>query len=458
MNKKYLISIICILVIFGLLGVFYFINKPYYIVTIDINPSIQIDMDRNDKVKRIKALNSDAKEVIKGIEKGGNLGDTINSITRKAVEKDYVKDDNLVLLMHATREVDKDEIEKGLSQEFDGYRVEVVEINNITLEDEIYARRNGISPAKAAYINEIADNIGVSKEELVEKPIEELEESKDTGFYCDNGYKLEGSNCIKEIGREKAEEGMVCPREYTEENGKCYKEGKSIETGNLICHDEFNMVNGKCIRTHSYNAIPVKYTCSSGEAKTRLELGLSSANDGDANDITCVDYSKATHPVSPCELPASDPTERMSSGGKCYWHKAPVIATGCPGKIKVGGFCWDDASNILICAGYRDGKQYKSRSEYCEHSIKYTKPTVTEYKCSEENARLEGNKCIIEEIEDPEKERVCETGYSFTESGRCINQKDVKDITEGYICEKHNSRLEGTTCIIFEEVEAKHNS
>ena len=85
-DKAINIYMLCI-VVYALMS--WFPNA--YGTAIDINPSIQIDMDRNDKVKRIKALNSDAKEVIKGIEKGGNLGDTINSITRKAVEKDYVK-------------------------------------------------------------------------------------------------------------------------------------------------------------------------------------------------------------------------------------------------------------------------------------------------------------------------------------------------------------------------------
>ena len=453
MNKKYLISIICILVIFGLLGVFYFINKPYYIVTIDINPSIQIDMDRNEKVKRIKALNSDAKEVIKGIEKGGNLGDTINSITRKAVEKDYVKDDNLVLLMHATREVDKDGIERGLSQEFDGYRVEVVEINNITLEDEIYARRNGISPAKAAYINEISNNIGVSKEELVEKPIEELEESKDTGFYCDNGYKLEGTRCIKELGREKAKEGMVCEAEYRLYDGKCYKEDMPHETGNYRCgNPELNFNGTICEKTFTENANP-EYECSKCELMRKGDLF--STGGRDSEKYYCVDKSTGKKPTLRC---LTNPGHIMING-KCYNGPAPLINGGCPGADKpIKGGCYSlDNEDQWVCP---NGDIYHvsqdSVPELCPDTLTYITPKIKGYNCNE-GWTLEGTKCTRYESEEAIREMACSSGFTLVEGGACLNYKDVKEQKQGYFCDKENSRLEGTTCITVDEVDAKHN-
>ena len=119
--------------------------------------------------------------------------------------------------------------------------------------------------------------------------------------------------------------------------------------------------------------------------------------------------------------------------------------------------CWDDASNILICEGYRDGKQYSSRSEYCENSIKYIDPTISEYKCEDKNAKLDGNKCILEEIEPANHKRICPSGYTLVDNDRCINYDNTQNKISGYSCEDNNSKLVNDTCIIYEIIEAKHN-
>ena len=247
---------------------------------------------------------------------------------------------------------------------------------------------------------------------------------------------------------------MVCATGYYEYNGKCYEEVRSEEGNKYICHDEFKLNGNKCYRTEIINAEPVKYACNNGDAKTKLEMGLTNAESGDANDIVCVDLSSATHPVSPCE--ANDGTEYTVVGGKCYWHRAPIIESGCPGKVKVAGECWDDATGIYICVGHRDGKRYSSRSEYCENSIKYINPIVSEYKCPIEY-NLSGDKCRKDEVEDAIHERVCPNGYSLVNNDRCINYNKSINKQNGYVCNKDNTRLEGNICIIYDIVDAKHN-
>ena len=301
------------------------------------------------------------------------------------------------------------------------------------------------------------ENENITSQDLINKPVKELKATKETGNYCDDGYILEGDFCLREKERIVASNGKVCPDRYYDDNGTCYAEEAVIDTNELTCDEESTLNGKKCLRKMSIDAEPSKYSCSNGEAKTRLELGLSSANDGNAKQVLCVDYSNATHPVTPCELPADDPTERMSSGGRCYWHRAPVIAEGCPGKIQVGGECWDDASSIYICAGYRDGKQYGSRDEYCEHSIKYTDPTIIEYKCSEDNYTLNGNKCERTEEYNAFHVRTCLDGYTKTENDHCLDRTKTTAKVDGFICDMENSKLKGNECIIYEIIEAKHN-
>ena len=101
-----------------------------------------------------------------------------------------------------------------------------------------------------------------------------------------------------------------------------------------------------------------------------------------------------------------------------------------------------------------DGKRYSSRSEYCEHSIKYYDPVVTEYKCPS-NFKLDGNKCYKDEVEDAFYERTCKSGYTLVNNDRCINKNKTANKESGYICDMPDSRLKGKECIILERVEAK---
>ena len=457
MKKKTLIILVVLFILIGSFGLIYYLNhRVVSTVTIDINPSFKINLNRKNRVVSVKPLNVDAKKLIIDDFKNVSLDDTVLVLTDAAMEAGY-GDEQLVVLVHATGKVKSDEIKTTITSNYNEQGIDcfVITVDNITKEDEKLAKEKNITPAKAAYINSIVqENESIKPEVLITKSIDELKETKQTGLYCDIGYELEGDFCLSEIKRTKPKNGMICPEGYNLYNDKCYESTSIIDTDEYYCGSEFILKGDECSRMVYMDATPLKYHCTSGEAKTRLELGLTNANDGDANEVVCVDLSKATHPVSPCELPASDPTERKMIGGKCYWHRAPVLPTGCPGKIKVGGECWDDASNVLICAGYRDGKRYKSRSEYCEHSIKYLKPIITEYKCEEQDYKLNGSKCEKEETYKAPHVRTCPSNYTKIEDSRCINLNKTTNKVEGLTCED-DARFKNNMCITYEIIDAK---
>ena len=459
MKKKIIIIIICTLIlIMGIISFILYNNRTISIITLDINPSIEIRLKKNNIVKKVIALNDDAKGVISNNLSGKKLDDSVRILADNLVKEGYIVDNQVTILLYVDDNDTKtiNSIENVFQEK--AINTNLIVVNKVTKEDEELAKKYNISIAKASYINTIAkENKNIESKDLVNKEVLELKETKETGKYCNSDYKLEGDFCVKEIRREKAENGKVCPEGYYEYEDKCYQEVTGSDSGKLICRDEFTLNGDECTRKIEVWAEPVKYYCETGEEKTRVELGLTGSDAGDANTIVCVDYSNATHPVTPCELPASDPTERMSYGGRCYWHRAPVIEAGCPGKIQVNGMCWDDATNIYICAGYRDGKLYASKSEYCEHSIKYIDPKVLEYKCLEEGFTLNGSKCERVEREDAMHEKVCPSGYSTVNYDRCINYNKTVSKVSGYVCNMENSRVEGSTCIINDIIPAKHS-
>lgn len=450
MKKKIWIPIILGIVLIGILGLFFLLPKNN-IITLDINPSMELKVNNQGMVKEIKAINEDAKEVVTSDLNNKKLEDVLDVISERILEQGFIQENRVIVILHVEGKLDINQIDKMIRESYKNMDVEIIVMDKITKEDKALAKKYHTTPAKVAYVRSIQNKKNpLSLEEQLQKSISEIKETNERGLYCEEGWMLEGDFCLKEIKREKASPGKVCPIGTYEQEGKCFEETPSIETKNLICREGFTLEGKKCVRPDTINAEPSKYTCPSGETKQKSELGLTPPEAGDANDIVCVDYSNATHPVSPCEL--NDGTEHMTSGGTCYWHRAPVIDSGCPGKIQVGGDCWDDASSILICAGARDGRQYSSRNEYCEDSIRYIDPIASEYKCPKGYTK-ENDKCTRVEEEDAAKERTCPDGFKKVDQDRCINSNE-KEKVDGYVC-KENERPANNMCISYEIKEAK---
>lgn len=457
MKKKSIIIFLFILILLlVVIGYIFLNNRVVSTINLDINPSIEISLDKEDKVIKVKALNNDAKSIVSKEYKNKTIDKTFELLVKKLIDNNYINNNNLDIILYIDGTIKTEDVTKKIEFIFGKQEIhtELTIIDNITKEDILLAKKYNISPSKAAYINSIKEkNENIDIESLIDKPIHELAETKQFGRYCSKEYTLEGDWCIKEIAKENALPGKVCPEGYYEYEEKCYEETPSEETDKLVCRSEFTLEGNECIRRATMNAVITGYTCPSGELKTKAEIGKSVYGSGDANDPYCVDSSSKTHPVTPCNLPASDPTERMSYGGKCYWHRAPVIAEGCPGKIQVNGECWDDASNVYLCPNGNNSNQ-RTKDDYCYKVLEDVKPVVAGYKCEDENMTLKGSACIREEKEEASHERICPNNYTLVNHDRCINYNKTKSKVDGYICEKDNSKLKGNTCIIYDMVEA----
>lgn len=76
------------------------LNQVAAYVTLDINPSLEISVDKNLVVLEVLCLNEDAANLIKPDDfKGKNLNDAISGVIDKAVEQNYIKpgEDNIIV-------------------------------------------------------------------------------------------------------------------------------------------------------------------------------------------------------------------------------------------------------------------------------------------------------------------------------------------------------------------------
>ena len=459
MKNKVIIGMVGFLLIITVLivGSIIFVtrnNIKITTITLDINPSIEIKIDQNKKVKKIIALNDDGKDIIDNSLKGKKLKEAFDYIADKVVKKDYMDDNRVFMILYTKGYINNLEIKNELEKSFKEINVatEITEINAITQSDKELAKKQNISISKAAYINSIKKESNIDVENLKDKSITELKETEMTGNYCDKGYKLEGTNCVKEISREKAVKGNICPSGYNEYKGKCYAETAIIETNKLVCRGEFKLVNNKCIHERIERSIPTKYSCSSGELMKRSEVGLHSTGKEDSEYI-CVDKANLSKPKLRCLT-----INHIMIDGQCYVGPAPTINGGCPNNDKlVNGGCYskDDGDQWICPSGNIYEKSKETVPTYC--ATKYTNAKVSEYRCENSNAVLRNDKCVITEEEDAQHERTCPSGYNLVNNSNCINYNKTANKENGYICNKESTRLENDECITYEMIEAKHN-
>ena len=117
MKKKIIIPIIlCLVLVIGITGFIIWNNRIVSTITLDINPSIEINLDRNENVKSIVALNDDAMEIINSNIKGKTLEETIDTIVDNLIDKGYVKEnDTIEIILYSEGKISNNDIKEKLN-------------------------------------------------------------------------------------------------------------------------------------------------------------------------------------------------------------------------------------------------------------------------------------------------------------------------------------------------------
>ena len=452
--KKKIIIIVMSLIIMGVIGYMLWNNRTISTITLEINPSIEIKLNRNNKIVRIVPLNNDAKNIVKRNLYGKELDSAIAMIVDNVIDSSYIHGDEVPILIYATNNINNEYITNEFSRKFDERQIHatIIIIDNVTTEDRQVAKKYNISIAKAAYINEIIkENSNITIETLKEKPIGELRETKERGVYCDEGYTLEGSFCLKEINRINAEIGDICPEGYDEYEGKCYEKAEGITTDEYRCHRGLTLTNdNKCTGIEQIEGTP-NFKCNAGEPIRRDRLSNPSFREaGDPDEYLCEDRSNAEYPTERCYK-----QEHAIINGKCGMGPKPLLPTptGCAGDdVNYNGGCYDlTPDEPYICP---NGDRYDTNTELCPDTFTYTKATGN-YTCPADYT-LNGSKCERAVTEPASFKKLCPEGYILLDSDNCINPNKTTDHIKGSICNERDSRLSGNMCIIYEVIEAKH--
>ena len=446
LGKIFYIPLIVFLIIAGIsiFGYFYVSGKPTSIVTLDINPSIELRLDNLGKIMKAVPLNDDAKEIVSDNLKGMLLEDALTTIFNNVSEKIEIFDNHIEVLVNSTGAMDINYVVRKITDYSNNSNLDisVIRPGTITEEDKKLAKKYNITEAKANYLNGLKiDYPDINLDDLVNKNIEELNETKQTGRTCPDGYKLDWESCIKEKERVKARLDKVCPQGYTGDRDICYKEGQFTEGDKLTCRSDFKLNGDKCERKAESS---IRGNCEEGG--------------NFREDLMKCEYREDIGPGK--EYCRITPGEDLLYNGRCLGRK-PTINGGCLGSDKViGGWCYDTSANSGYEAEWKcpDGSLV-SHKDYAANGNTCYKQTFKDHLglYCDEGYTEENNRCVKYESEDAYKERICESGYTLLDNERCINKNDKKDLVDGYVCNDPNSRVIGDTCIIYEKIKANSN-
>ncbi len=235
-------------------GVMAFMNsgsKPTAVIALDVNPSIEIEIDKDSEIVRVIPLNEDAKVVLGDMNfEDVNLDVGINAIIGSMLKNGYLTvDKNSILVSVSSKDGEKaEQLKSKISKEIEAMLAAGnIDASVITQSFETGDPEDGVSAAKKALIKKII-NAGVrdSKgniytfEKLKSLNINELKLILESKLANVEGIVTEGSASEGQyIGRENALQTALTHANITKENSRCIEVEFDFENGKMIYDIEF---------------------------------------------------------------------------------------------------------------------------------------------------------------------------------------------------------------------------
>ncbi|MFK9120091.1 anti-sigma factor domain-containing protein [Peribacillus frigoritolerans] len=251
----------------------YFSGPVSAYMTIDVNPSIELELDDDLEVLKLTGLNEDGKLVIGQLKdwKGKDIKAVTNRIVETTKRLGYLKGNKQIVvsttLMEKNKELDKNLKEdiKEISEQ-DNVSKTKMKVIQATKSDRKQAREQGISTGKylEKKLNEDKDKIKVNKREPAPASVKKVEENvvipKEKGVMLNTENKSDGEkkkeNNEIEIKQKPANEAKPTERknagiEVTKIKEQTERENTSGKRNAIGYKEKSNESKGKSDSHHS---------------------------------------------------------------------------------------------------------------------------------------------------------------------------------------------------------------
>lgn len=274
LHKGLAFAAVILLAVTGIFGFNYY-QSSYAVastISLDVNPSIEIKMNRQERVLEVNALNEDAKIILGDMDfSGSSLDVAVNALIGSMIRNGYLSDlaNSILISVESSDAVRNAELQKKLSDEisqiissnsFEG----AVLSQSVVNDDEIQklADEYGITVGKAQLISRIlSGNPLYTFESLASLSINELnllKSSADDGSLTSSGQASDKQY----IGEQKAKEIALTHVGLAEKDITKYEIELDYEMGMMVYEVEFyangmeydvdiNAKTGEIVHSHS---------------------------------------------------------------------------------------------------------------------------------------------------------------------------------------------------------------
>lgn len=217
------LAVLC-LCIFGVLGH----REKSVLMVIDINPSIQVEMNEEHQVKRLKGLNQDGKDVVKELKwkKEGTVQELLDVLIQDVVEKSYLRENEGILVtLAAPDKYACENLERTLGEGIDRKLTELKVSGVTTAFQEVHSHsdRKGRKLLEA----ELTKSCGLAEEQVQQMSVKELIQ------YCQDytsvELKLSNASEKEREARQKMQEEKTQKNTSSEDSSKQKKEDSKSE-------------------------------------------------------------------------------------------------------------------------------------------------------------------------------------------------------------------------------------
>lgn len=225
-------------------------------IAFDVNPSIELEMNKKERVLKVNALNEDAQKVIDGMDLvGSDMDVAVNGLIGSMIKHGYLSDltNSILVSVNSNNQTITDKMQKELTEEIN----ELIKENNLTgsvlsqkiqLDDEEIeelAIVYGITKGKTQLIKEILKtnpyhsfedlvNLSINELNLISQPKQQtMENVTVTGTASDKKY----------IGVQKAKEIALADAKLKENQVVDLDVEIDYEMGNMVYEVDFEYNN-----------------------------------------------------------------------------------------------------------------------------------------------------------------------------------------------------------------------
>lgn len=292
------------------IGVYHVGHAVAATVSLDVNPSIEITINRNEKVLEVIPLNEDAQLVIGTMDfSGSSLDVTVNALIGSMLRNGYLSDlANSILISVDDPDTQRGkQLEEKLAGEidallhtgtFDGSVLSQTITANTELET--LAQQYGITAGKAQLIQQIvAQGTHYTFDALVSLSINELNLISESGSLQLEQVSSTGAASAKAyVGRDSAKALALAHAEVAEEDVLYWECELDYDDGSMVYELEFHTADGH----HEYDIDAltgeVIYHEHSGShhndhIKTQQNENAPASSDSSLSDFITADQAKA---------------------------------------------------------------------------------------------------------------------------------------------------------------------